>query len=700
MMSKMKDLYRITCFVAVAILTTVSAYGQPLQEEGPQIKVAGRAGANNILLRWAPNDPAAWQLLNKYGYKLDRVTLMRNGKRLATPELTQIVPGVIKPDALASWEQLVSKNNYAAIAAQALYGETFELSDDYRQDIVQVVNKSRELEQRFSFALFAADMSAETAQKSALSYQDDQVKAGEQYLYRVYSAVPQEIMKIDTGYYYVGLADYQPLPVPAAPEADFGDLNVMLKWNRMHHADTYTAYEVERSEDGKNYKSISDLPIINSEPPAGLPPQYMFVIDSLPANNKQYYYRIRGLTPFAEKGPYSEPVSGIARDEIEANPAITAHKVINNAEVTLEWFFDERYNYQLGGFTLLRGKTDRGPFEVVANNIAPGSRSFRDKSPKTTNYYRIVADGKYGQQVPSMPYIVQLIDSIPPAIPMGITGTIDTTGLVTLHWKANTEEDLRGYRVFRSNFKEDEFTQITVDPVSDTVFYDTIPAKAITEKVFYTIAAVDLHYNPSDYAVPLELVRPDLVPPVSPVFTGIKALKNGVALTWIPSSSADVKDHLLYRKATDENGWRLIRVMNATDTTWTDEEVKADLYYQYTMVAVDYAKLESPPAQPLGASALKQTVKPGIGRLYSTMDQDTKQVKLAWEYDEPGVADFVIYRAVGDATATPLKTIGGDQREFEDTELNEATRYTYKVMARFADGSESGMSEAITVKID
>lgn len=691
-----KPLSLLMLLLAVA----VNSYGQEKADEAKAaIKVAARAGSNNILLRWAPNDPVAWQLLNKYGYKIDRVTLMRNGKALPTPELVNLYQGAIKPAPLASWEQLVDDDKYAAIAAQAIYGETFEMSEDYRQDIVQVINKSRELEQRFSFALFAADMSAATAKKSALSYTDEQVKAGERYLYRVYSPAPESLIKVDTGYYYIGLADYQELPAPVAPEAEFADLSVMLKWNRMHHADTYTAYEVERSEDGKNYKPISDLPLINSEPPSGLPPEYMFVIDSLSSNNQEYFYRIRGLTPFGEKGPYSEAVSGIARDELEANPAIAEHKVIKNQTVELKWFFDDRFNYQLESFTLSRAAKDRGPYEVIAQNIPPDSRMVTDKNPKTTNYYRITAKGKYGQESASMPYLVQLVDSIPPAIPTGITGTIDTTGLVTLHWKGNKEEDLRGYRIFRSNYLEDEFTQITVDPVADTIYYDTIPAKAITEKVFYTVAAVDMHYNPSDFSQPLELVRPDLKPPVSPVFTKINAKNGGIELAWVPSSSTDVKDHLLYRKADTDKGWALIRVFNATDTTWTDPNVTPDKHYQYTLIAVDHSKLESAPAQPLGASPLKQTVRQGIGKLYHTLDEENKQVTLAWEYEIKGVENYVIFRAENDNPITPLQSVAGTEQKFTDERTKAGNSYRYQVMAQFADGAQSALSEVVTVKI-
>lgn len=687
--------------LAMVLFVALKGFGQQnTPEKLPQIKAAARAGESKILLRWAPNEPAAWQLLNKYGYKIDRVTLTRNGKVLDKPELINIQEAVLKPDPLPSWEQLVDEDPYAAIAAQAIYGETFELTDDYQEDIIQIINKSRELEQRFSFALFAADMSAVTAKKSALSYTDTQVKSGERYLYRVYSAAPLHIVQVDTGYVYIGLEDYEELVRPEVPKANFGDRHVILQWNKMNYADIYTAYEIERSSNGgKTFAPITNLPIISSESPKGMPSQYMYYTDSLPNNNHEYQYRIRGLTPFGEKGPYSTAVAGIGRDEIGANPAISAHKVINNNSVELSWFFDDRFNYQLESFTLSKARKANGQYEIVAHNIPADSRMVMDESPRTTNYYKITAVGKYGQEAVSMPYLVQLIDSIPPAIPVGLIGKIDTTGLVTLTWKANTEEDLRGYRVFRSNFKEEEFIQITVEPVSNTVFYDTIPVKAITEKVYYTVVAVDLHYNPSDFAEPVALIRPDLSPPVPPVFTQIEAKQEGIQLAWIPSSSTDVKDHLLYRKTDNDQQWKLIHVFNATDSVWLDMKVSPERYYQYTMIAVDQARLESKPSQPLGASPLNIMVRKGIGRLYYTQSEETKTITLGWEYGEPGVEHYLIFRADEESAMAPLESVKAGEKKFTDARVQQGKSYRYQVMAQFEDGSQSALSEEARVKV-
>jgi hypothetical protein len=120
----------------------------------------------------------------------------------------------------------------------------------------------------------------------------------------VYSAAPLHIVQVDTGYVYIGLEDYEELARPEAPKANFGDRHVILQWNKMNYADIYTAYEIERSSNGgKTFAPITNLPIISSESPKGLPSQYMFYTDSLLNNNHEYQYRIRGLTPFGDKGP-------------------------------------------------------------------------------------------------------------------------------------------------------------------------------------------------------------------------------------------------------------------------------------------------------------------------------------------------------------------------------------------------------------
>src|SRR5262249_382371 len=103
----------------------------------------------------------------------------------------------------------------------------------------------------------------------------------------------------------------------------------------------------------------------------------------------------------------------------------------------------------------------------------PEAKEFTDERPGASNYYRIVAMND-DDRTYSFPHLAQLPDSIPPAAPKAVKGSIDTTGVVSLSWEAGKEKDLLGYRVFRSNFENDEYTQVTVSPLSEPTFVDTV----------------------------------------------------------------------------------------------------------------------------------------------------------------------------------------------------------------------------------
>src|SRR5687768_15886777 len=116
-----------------------------------RIAVTARPSTDSITLRWAPLNLKVWQSGNVHGYRIERFAMTRNG-RIIPPQKVILHHSIkLLPD--GQWERLVHNNKYAAIAAQALFGERFEI--DLRQgDIFAIVNKVRANEQRFAFALF------------------------------------------------------------------------------------------------------------------------------------------------------------------------------------------------------------------------------------------------------------------------------------------------------------------------------------------------------------------------------------------------------------------------------------------------------------------------------------------------------------------------------------------------------------------
>ena len=265
---KQKEMKRINLLLT-SILLSVGLFAQ--NDSLPQIKVIGRALQDKVLLRWAPTTPLAWQIINKYGYTIERVTMTKKNKLVKDRKLEQLTTTPLLPWPEAKWESIVKDqqgnvDKYVAIAAQAIFGDSFELTENYSNDITTVIAKSQENEKRFTFALFSADQSLKVAEAMGLHYVDNNVVEDEKYLYRVYANVPNEIMALDTGFIYIGPPDYAELPRPYELHGDFEEKMVTLTWNRELFEQIYGNYEVQRSDNGKEFYGIDDLPFINTAP--------------------------------------------------------------------------------------------------------------------------------------------------------------------------------------------------------------------------------------------------------------------------------------------------------------------------------------------------------------------------------------------------------------------------------------------------
>src|SRR5690606_4986951 len=107
------------------------------------VHLLARAQENKILLRWAPTQPILWLKGNEYGYRIERYTIYRDGQRLATPEKVILTDVPLKPDPVETWEKMVNENDYAAIIAQSIYGESFVVEGaENVTGIMEIVNKA------------------------------------------------------------------------------------------------------------------------------------------------------------------------------------------------------------------------------------------------------------------------------------------------------------------------------------------------------------------------------------------------------------------------------------------------------------------------------------------------------------------------------------------------------------------------------
>lgn len=680
------------CFMLLSALGA-GAFAQDSLKMQEALAVTARPAKDSITLRWAPRTSDMWLIGNQAGYRVERYVIARNGALVSPPEKSILTPGGLKPWPEHQWEKLVPANPYAAIAAQALFGEQFEV-DLGKSDVIGVVNKVREKEQRFSFALFAADMSPVTARAMALWFTDRTVRPGEKYLYRVVSNETEK----SRGSVFVAPEDPYALLPPPDLQAEFLEAHVSLRWPR-NSLMAYSAYQVERSADGITFAAIHQ-PVVQAIPEGSQPDRYVYAVDSLPDPASVFHYRVRGVTPFGEQGEPSKVVYGSGKKPAIHVPYITSTENLDNTKIRLRWEYPKEAEADIAGFRIERAQKMQGDFKAITPVILKSdTRQYEDQQPDVINYYRLKALGRQGEVLFSPVYFAQLVDSIPPKMPAGLTGVADDAGNVSLAWDASQEPDLYGYRVYRSNFKGDELSQITSEPIRLNNFSDRVAANTLNEAVYYSVMAVDRSQNGSPLSPLLKVPLPDNVRPQPPVLLPLRSSENGVTLSWWPSGSTDVEHYDVYRqKQKDE--WQRITIIPATADTlyqFLDTAAQRGRAHVYVLIAVDKAGLESEPTIPVKIARPPAPLAPPIRWNEQLVESEKRQVTLRWVNPQSGVRMYQVFRAVGDGAPQRYRVVEGTATEWVDRPLKAGTRYTYQIMATYDDGRMSSISKSIVI---
>jgi len=666
------------------------------------IRVIAKATPSSILLRWAPLSSKSWITLNKQGYTIEKIWMGKSASGLIQKGKKEILTSQFKPLPLDAWETIVKSDKFAPVVVQALYGENFVLKTE-KSTLVNLINASKEQENRYSFALFACDMSWKTAQSAALAFEDVNAKKGERYLYKIYPTAPVAPSKkkivVDTAFVYLGLDDFQPTPRVTKLEGEFGDKMVVLRWNQAIYSQFFTAYEVERSDDGKTFQPTSDVPFLSPSDRVG--DGMIYKADSLPQNEKKYYFRVRGITPFGEKSQPSDTLVGEGHIPLAGNPSILEASSSDNQKAIIRWSFPEKELSQVASFEVERAEKIEGVYQTISSKPLPVSqKEYTDKPNKNSNYYRIKALGKKkGEYAYSFPALVQLVDSIAPHAPVGLKGEIDSLGVVKISWKRGSEPDLYGYRVYRANSIKEEFSQITKEAIQRTYFTDTVQLKTLTKKVYYQIVAVDTRFNPSKFSEVLEIKRPDKIAPNPAVFISAKSTLKGVELVWEKSGANDLEKQIIYRKEEKSKDWVVIATLDTKPTSFTDETGEKGKLYFYTLVSVDDSKLESKPSSPIQARKLDSKERAAVEKFAATKNTENKQIILSWKYPEnTQVEKFILYKGKGEANVSQLSFVGASIRTYTDeADLKVGNLYRYRIKAVYKDGTESQISEAVKV---
>lgn len=675
------------------------------------IRVMAKAYGDSIVLRWAPSAPGAWQMLNKTGYQV-----LRMEKNSADGKWKTLNAQPIMPRSLEGMKKTLDRNNkYAAIAAQALYGKSVTTTKNGMAP--GITQSSDDLNNRFALALQSADYSAPVAEAIGLRWTDKQVVAGEAYVYRIVPAktIPNLNLQFST---LVVVNQKEGSSKPEGLMAFGGDRKAELQWPR-HQPEAYTGYQVEISDDGKNYRSLHESPYYTSLPDtASLPQDSMLLqltgllqvhhvlIDSLRKNYQPYYYRIRGINAFGEWSAYSDPVVISGRDLTPPSSILLGTpEVITNRSMKLTWLKPLK-EADLKGFYVYRSRQVDGGFTLLHPQLlSTDATSFTDASPfeHGPNFYMIAAVDTAGNQNPSLPVMGVLPDTTAPEEPKGLEGNIDREGLVHLNWKMNSEEDIKGYKVYFAHERNQPFTQITLYPTSANQFTDSITLKTLTKKIYYRVVAVDQNNNHSEYSDVLELKKPDIIPPTPPIILDATIIPGAAQLQFSNSASKDAIHYLVMRKEAGADWKQISRIVHSEKTegfSFSDTTIRHGILYEYAGKTVDEDGLTSELSTPVKLQLRGAEMLPAISFTKAVYDAQQGAVVLQWNYNSGEPFYFVIYRSLAGAPLERYRTLEKGSREWKDLQAMEIEKgYRYAIQAVYQNNSKmTEVGEGIIVR--
>lgn len=191
------------------------------------------------------------------------------------------------------------------------------------------------------------------------------------------------------------------------------------------------------------------------------------------------------------------------------------------------------------------------------------------------------------------------LDTTPPAVPAGLK-TIPELSSITLQWQANTEDDLLGYRIYRSDNPNDLLTYIGGVPRTDTIYTDK--NVVLNQFYYYVMDAIDLKGNASKATSIVMGKTLDNIPPSVPVTIQIIQKPDTILVSWSPNTEPDLSRYNIYRNINinDLLGTQsFIGSTNDLNNFYFDTSFKAATTYYYGITAVDISNNQSVMSTPV-----------------------------------------------------------------------------------------------------
>lgn len=587
-----------------------------------------------------------------------------------------------------SWEKLTGeafkKGDYE-IPEQAF------VQDHNLRDYVSIADKIEQKDFKGmtqAMIMIKASQSTHYARYLGIEYHDKNVKPGRTYQYKVMKITNSGEEKIGITS-HLKVQPHQPGPPPDNIQVKAKDEQVNIKWepNKMRFLGVNIYRKTENQD---TYEKISDYPVITSKrkgPDGKLSyPEIFFKDDSL-KNGITYSYQVEALDYFGR--PLKRSKSFKARPTDQTPPPSPGFLKTEVAKLNVALTWENKEAPDIKGYRVYRSLNPDTNFTRVHKGLLnTNTQSFEDKVPGPGNYYyHVAAVDSSGNEGKSYNSMAKVMDIYPPEKPTGLY-TVADTGTITLHWQPNTEEDLLGYKVYRTVNKDDEdqYNLLTGETIPDTTYTDSLPKSAKNE-FLYRVVAVDSSFNKSEYSDFSSNNMPDVIPPAKPFIKDITVTENDyLEARWIPNEDPDLMGYNIYRERVDDSLDRKkqlnANILDPIAEHFTDRWAQPGTEYRYYLEAVDSAGNTSALSNAFPGKILQKQPKAadGVIKRFRVRNRNEENI-LRWGVDE--LDDYlgcIVFRKEKGGRYRPLNSLSKETK-YKDTNYQPGTTYFYQVRA-------------------
>ncbi|MFN0188503.1 MAG: hypothetical protein ACKVQV_07360 [Bacteroidia bacterium] len=553
-----------------------------------------------------------------------------------------------------------------------------------------VMNRKEEDKQLKSFLLASLVMQSIRDNKLAahlgIYFEDLSAQSGKTYVYRLTTVEKEKELALSMP---IKVETFIKGTAPEKFQLKAMDASVQARWI---YKPSCPMYKIQRSsiENGSAERTFFCMPsqdALQRKDTAG----YFFTDnDSTLQNGKSYYYKVSSLDYFGNESTPSSALKTMPKDQTAPSPiqGLTATTV--EKKVKLSW--KKSNEADVKGYSIYRSlNKDDGFKKISTAPLLKEEAVYMDASiSESSNYfYYVEAEDKSGNASRSMVIPFTSMDLTAPVAPTNIVARADT-GKIYLSWNRNAEVDIAGYYIYYAIKDEpSNYNLLNKKPITTTSFVDTLP-KELSNYFIYKVAAADVNYNIGPLSMPVYVRMPDVMPPSTPVIKNSFVRGSSIVITWLKPSLNNLKGFMLQRKADVRSTYTAVnkKVINASDTSYVDDEIEKGKNYTYQLIAIDSSNNLSEASLPMTILYTSSGVVKAPGNVVPVYDDGKKEVRLNWSMiSQPdNFKGYIVFRKEKGGNYFPLAE-ASVQPSFVDTTVVRNTIYFYKVSAMDIDGA-------------